>query len=163
VLSSPLIGRDVELALLRNTFERTTRDRRAHLVTIYGEPGVGKSRLARDFVAGLDGATILVGRCLPYGEGITYWPLAEMIKASAGIADNDPPRKHARSFAATARDEAVASVLALVSGVLEDVEMDRPREEIAWAVREWVQRVAAGRPLVLGFEDVHWSEERSSS
>jgi class 3 adenylate cyclase/tetratricopeptide (TPR) repeat protein len=159
VLSSPLIGRDVELAMIRNTFERTIRDRRAHLVTIYGEPGVGKSRLARDFVAGLDGATVLVGRCLPYGEGITYWPLAEMIKASAGIADNDPPEEAREKLRGYCGDEAVADVLALVSGVFEDVEMDRPREEIAWAVREWVQRVAAGRPLVLGFEDVHWSEE----
>jgi tetratricopeptide (TPR) repeat protein len=158
-LAAPLIGRDVELAMLRNTFERTTRDRRAHLVTIYGEPGVGKSRLARDFVAALDGATVLVGRCLPYGEGITYWPLAEMIKASAGIADNDPPEEAREKLRGYCDDEAVADVLALVSGVFEDVEMDRPREEIAWAVREWVQRVAAGRPLVLGFEDVHWSEE----
>jgi tetratricopeptide (TPR) repeat protein len=158
-LAAPLIGRDVELALLRNTFERTIRDRRAHLVTIYGEPGVGKSRLARDFVAGLDGATVLVGRCLPYGEGITYWPLAEMIKASTGIADNDPPEGAREKLRGYCGDEAVADVLALVSGVFEDVEMDRPREEIAWAVREWVQRVAAGRPLVLGFEDVHWSEE----
>jgi tetratricopeptide (TPR) repeat protein len=158
VLSAPLIGRDVELAMLRNTFERTTRDRRAHLVTIYGEPGVGKSRLARDFVAGLE-ATVLVGRCLPYGEGITYWPLAEMIKASSGIVDNDPPEGAREKLRGYCGDEAVADVLALVSGVFEDVEMDRPREEIAWAVRQWVQRVAAGGPLVLGFEDVHWSEE----
>src|SRR4029450_9719557 len=83
VLSAPLIGRDVELAMLRNTFERTTRDRRAHLVTIYGEPGGGKSRLARDFVAGLE-ATVLVGRCLPYGEGITYWPLRDVVRDAAG-------------------------------------------------------------------------------
>ncbi|HEX3255618.1 MAG TPA: AAA family ATPase [Gaiellaceae bacterium] len=158
-LSAPLIGRDVELAMLRNTFERTIRDRRAHLVTIYGEPGVGKSRLARDFVAGLEDATVLVGRCLPYGEGITYWPLAEMIKAAAVIADNDPPEEAREKLRAFCGDEAVADVLALVSGVVEDVEMDRPREEIAWAAREWVQRVATGRALVLGFEDVHWSEE----
>lgn len=159
VLSAPLIGRDAELALLRNTFERTVRDRRAHLVTIYGEPGVGKSRLARDFVAGLDGATVLVGRSLPYGEGITYWPLAEMVKASAGIADNDPPEEAHQKLLAFVGDEAVGDVLALVSGALEAVEADRSREEIAWAMREWVQRVAAAQPLVLGFEDIHWSEE----
>jgi tetratricopeptide (TPR) repeat protein len=157
-LSAPLVGRDVELALLRNTFERTVRDRRAHLVTIYGEPGVGKSRLARDFVAGLEGATVLVGRCLPYGEGITYWPVAEMVKASAGIADNDPPDDAHAKLRALCGDEAVADLLALASGVVEGVETDRSREEIAWAVREWVQSVA-GEPLVLGFEDVQWSEE----
>jgi class 3 adenylate cyclase/tetratricopeptide (TPR) repeat protein len=159
VLSAPLIGRDVELALLRNTFERTVRDRRAHLVTIYGEAGVGKSRLAREFVAGLQGAKVLVGRCLPYGEGITYWPLAEMVKASAGIADNDPPEEAREKLRAFCGDDAVAELLALASGLLEAAETDRSREEIAWAVREWVQSLASRQPLVLGFEDVHWSEE----
>jgi tetratricopeptide (TPR) repeat protein len=158
-VSAPLIGRDSELALLHNTFERTARDRRAHLVTIYGEPGVGKSRLARDFVAGLEGARVLVGRCLPYGEGITYWPLAEMVKASAGIVDNDPPEEAREKLRAFCGDEGVADLLALAAGVQEEVETDRTREEIAWAVREWVQCVAAAEPLVLGFEDVHWSEE----
>ena len=158
-LAAPLVGRDVELALLRNTFERTVRDGRAHLVTIYGEPGVGKSRLARDFVAGLEGPTVLVGRCLPYGEGITYWPVAEMVKASAGIADNDPPDQAHAKLLALSGDEAVAELLALASGFVEGVETDRSREEIAWAVREWVQCVAADQPLVLGFEDVQWSEE----
>ena len=89
-LAAPLVGRDTELELLENTFARTVRDRRASLVTIYGDPGVGKSRLAREFAAGLERATVLSGRCLPYGEGVTYWPLAEMVKASAGITDDDP-------------------------------------------------------------------------
>src|SRR6266511_1527407 len=65
-------------------------DRPAHLFTIYGDPGVGKSRLAREFAAVLEGATVLSGRSLPYGEGVTYWPLAEMVKGAAGIADDDP-------------------------------------------------------------------------
>src|SRR4029079_15739764 len=82
---APLIGRSAELELLANTFDRAVRDSRAHLVTIYGEPGVGKSRLAREFVSSLEGATVLGGRCLPYGEGITYWPPAEMGKAGGGI------------------------------------------------------------------------------
>src|SRR5207237_136451 len=89
-VEAPLVGRDAELELLENTFARCLRDRRAHLFTIYGDPGVGKSRLSREFVGGLEGATVLAGRCLPYGEGITYWPLAEMVKAAAGIADDDP-------------------------------------------------------------------------
>src|SRR5690348_7669944 len=84
-LTAPFVGRNAELELLQNTLERTLRDRRPQVFTIYGEPGVGKSRLAREFLAGVEGVTILSGRALPYGEGITYWPLAEMVKAAAGI------------------------------------------------------------------------------
>ncbi|HEY1565089.1 MAG TPA: adenylate/guanylate cyclase domain-containing protein, partial [Gaiellaceae bacterium] len=89
-LQAPLVGRDSELELLENTFARTVRDRHATLVTLYGDVGVGKSRLAREFVDGLERATVLRGRCLPYGEGVTYWSIAEMVKASAGISDDDP-------------------------------------------------------------------------
>ena len=84
-LRAPLVGREAELELLENTFARTVRDRRAHLFTVFGEPGVGKSRLAREFVDGAERASTLVGRALPYGEGVTYWPLGEMVKAAAGI------------------------------------------------------------------------------
>ena len=157
--SAPLIGRDTELALLRNTFERTVRDRRAHLVTIYGDPGVGKSRLAREFVQGLEGVTLLVGRCLPYGEGITYWPLAEMVKTSAGISDDHPAEEAREKLRSRCKDEAVADLLALVSGVDELVEADRSQQEIAWAVREWAETLAESRPVVLAFEDIHWAEE----
>jgi class 3 adenylate cyclase/tetratricopeptide (TPR) repeat protein len=157
--STPLIGREVELALLRNTFERTVRDRRAHLVTIYGEPGVGKSRLARDFAAGLEDATVFVGRSLPYGEGITYWPLAEMVKASAGIVDDDPSDRARDKLRAICTEEAVADLLALACGLVEGREIDHGGQEIAWAAREWAEGLAACRPLVLGFEDAHWAEE----
>jgi class 3 adenylate cyclase len=87
---APLVGRDSELDLLTNTYDRAVRDKRAHLFTIYGEPGVGKSRLSREFSESLEGATVLAGRSLPYGEGVTYWPLAEMVKCAAGIVDDDP-------------------------------------------------------------------------
>jgi class 3 adenylate cyclase/tetratricopeptide (TPR) repeat protein len=158
-LSAPLIGRGAELDLLGNTWKRTVRDRRAHLFTIYGEPGVGKSRLAREFVAELDGATLLVGRCLPYGEGVTYWPLAEMVKTAAGIADDDSAREAYQKLIECCEDEAVADLLALASGVLEAVEADRTQQEIAWAAREWAETLAAAQPLVLAFEDIHWAEE----
>src|SRR5919198_4424328 len=88
--AAPFVGREDELELLENTFSRTERVRRPHIVTVFGEPGVGKSRLAREFVEGLEGATVFGGRCLPYGEGITYWPLAEMVKVAAGITDDEP-------------------------------------------------------------------------
>ena len=124
------------------------RDRRAHLFTIYGEPGVGKSRLAREFVAGVEGATVLAGRCLPYGEGITYWPLAEMVKVAAGIADDDPVEEAVEKLRACCGDEAVADLLGLAAGVLEAVEGERSQQEIAWAAREWAaaaRRRAAAR------------------
>jgi len=156
---APLIGREPELELLTNTFERAARDRRAHLITIYGEPGVGKSRLAREFVGGLEGATVLGGRCLPYGEGITYWPLAEMVKSSAGISDDDPVAEAMAKLRACCEDEAVADLLALASGVLEAVEAERSAQEISWAARAWADMLADVQPLVLLFEDIHWAEE----
>src|SRR5204862_95722 len=119
------------------TVGRVVRGARAHLFTLYGEPGVGKSRLAREFAEGLEGATILGGRALPYGEGITYWPVAEMVKVAAGIADDDPVKEAMQKLRDCCEDEAVADLLALASGVLEAVEGERSRQEIAWAVREW--------------------------
>ena len=158
-LSAPLVGRESELELLENTFARTVRDRRAHLFTIYGDPGLGKSRLAREFVAGLEGATVLSGRCLPYGEGVTYWPLAEMVKSSAGISDDDPLDEARAKLRAYCEDEAVADLLGLAVGVLEAVEGERAQQEIAWASRAWAEQLAEAQPLVLLFEDVHWGEE----
>jgi tetratricopeptide (TPR) repeat protein len=156
---APLVGRDAELDLLANTFERSLRDRRAHLFTVYGDPGVGKSRLAREFLAGLEGATVLIGRCLPYGEGVTYWPLAEMVKSSAGIVDNDPLDEAQEKLRACCEDEAVADLLGLAVGVLEAVEGERSQQDIAWAARAWAEQLAQAQPLVLVFEDVHWGEE----
>ncbi len=158
-LAAPLVGRAAELELLENTYARTARDRRASLVTVYGEPGVGKSRLVREFLDGLEGATVLKGRCLPYGEGVTWWPIAEMVKASAGISDDDPLDKAYTKLRETCEDEAVADLLGLAVGVLEAVEAERAQQEIAWAVRALVEQLAEAQPLVLVFEDVHWGEE----
>jgi class 3 adenylate cyclase/tetratricopeptide (TPR) repeat protein len=156
---TPLVGRESELELLRHTYERAVRDRRAHLVTIYGEPGVGKSRLAREFVSTLEGATVLVGRSLPYGEGVTYWPLAEMVKAAAGISDDDEPAEAQEKLRVCCEDEEVADLLGLASGVLDAFGGERSQQEIQWAVREWAEGLATTQPLVLGFEDIHWAEE----
>src|SRR5919199_3911451 len=156
---APLVGRDAELELLENTYERCLRDRRAHLVTIYGDPGVGKSRLTREFVATLEGATVLSGRALPYGEGVTYWALAEMVKASAGIRDDEPAEEALEKLRATCEIEAVADLLGLASGILAAVQGESSQQELAWAAREWAQKLAEAQPLVLVFEDVHWAEE----
>jgi class 3 adenylate cyclase/tetratricopeptide (TPR) repeat protein len=158
-LSAPFVGREPELDLLENTLARTVRDRRPHVFTIYGEPGVGKSRLLREFLAGVEGVTILAGRALPYGEGVTYWPLAEMVKAAAGITDDDPMETARDKLIECCGDEAIAELLGLASGVMDAVEGERGQPEIAWAAREFVDELADVQPLVLVFEDIHWAEE----
>jgi predicted ATPase len=88
-----MVGRDEELSLLQTMFRRTATEGRPNLVTLYGDAGVGKSRLTSEFVlrAEREGAAVVRGRCLPYGEGITYWPLAEILKGYAGVLDSDAP------------------------------------------------------------------------
>ena len=158
-ISAPFIGRESELELLDNTLARTIRDRRPHVFTVYGEPGVGKSRLIREFLGGAEGVTILAGRALPYGEGVTYWPLAEMVKAAAGITDDDPMETAKEKLIECCGDEAIAELLGLASGVMEAVEGERGQPEIAWAAREFVDELADVQPLILVFEDIHWAEE----
>ncbi len=158
-IDAPFVGREAELELLENSLARAARDCRTLLFTVYGEPGVGKSRLAREFLAGVEGATILSGRCLPYGEGVTYWPLAEMVKIAAGISDDDPVQEAVDKLRACCGDDAVADLLGLAAGVLEAVETERGQQEIAWAAREWAAQLADAQPLILVFEDIHWAEE----
>ncbi len=158
-VEAPFVGREAEQELLENTYARAIRDRRAHLFTIYGEPGVGKTRLGQEFLSSLEGATVLSGRALPYGESITYWPLAEMVKASADIADDDPIDVAIEKLRACCPAEAVADLLGLATGVLEAVHGERSQQEIAWAAREWAAVMAGVQPLVLVFEDIHWAEE----
>ena len=108
---------------------------------------------SREFVDGLEGATVLKGRCLPYGEGVTYWPLAEMVKASAGISDDDPLDEAYEKLRDCCEDEAVADLLGLAVGVLEAVEAERAQQEIAWAVRALggaARRGAAARARLRG-------------
>ncbi len=158
-LAAPLVGRESELELLQNTYDRAVRDRRAQLFTVFGEPGIGKSRLVREFVSSTDGATVLAGRCLPYGEGITYWPLAEMVKSAAGITDDDPLERAKEKLVDCCGDEAIAELLGLASGVLESLDGERSQQEIAWAVRQFAEELADVQPLMMIFEDIHWAEE----
>jgi class 3 adenylate cyclase/tetratricopeptide (TPR) repeat protein len=155
---APLVGRDAELELLENTFNRSLRDRRAHLFTIYGEAGVGKSRLAREFLDGVERASVLIGRALPYGEGVTYWPLGEMVKAAAGISDDDPLEEAFEKLRECCAEDAVADVLGLAAGLMEALDGERSPQEIAWAAREVMQGIAEVQPLILLFEDIHWAE-----
>ena len=123
-VTTPMVGRENELALLRDLFHRVVREQGAQLVTLSGEPGVGKSRLVREFLGFVDDVDELVywrqGRCLPYGEGITFWALSEVVKSHAGILENDGP------------DEAFAKLTQAIWAVVEeDAERDWIRARLA--------------------------------
>ncbi len=157
--ATPFVGREEELAVLENSLSRAVRDQRAQLVTIFGEPGMGKTRLVTEFTAGLDRMTTLAGRTLPYGEGVTYWPVASMIKASAGITDDDPANEAFEKLRSSCESEAVADLLAAAMGVLGAAEGEHAPGQLSWAALRWAEQLADAQPLVLVFEDVHWAEE----
>jgi class 3 adenylate cyclase/tetratricopeptide (TPR) repeat protein len=172
-LPAPFVGRASELELLAARFERTARDRTPTLVTIVGAPGIGKSRLAQELLGTLDDARarIVRGRCLPYGDGLTYWPLAEILKADAGIRDSDPAdtilrKAHARLDPRFPGDEGmgVAGVLLSSIGVevpsdpLAGAELEAARRMVARAWQRYLGSMAAEGPLVALVEDLHWAD-----
>jgi class 3 adenylate cyclase/tetratricopeptide (TPR) repeat protein len=175
-LHAPMVGRDEELSLLLTMFRRSASEGRPNLITIYGDAGVGKSRLTSEFLlrAERDGATVVRGRCLPYGEGITYWPLAEILKGYAGVLDSDPPelalekiRKAGRELLTeevTSDPGRVTAALAFTVNVA-DPEFDfgsmEPREvrqEVHAGWRSFFSALAAETPLVVIVEDIHWAD-----
>jgi len=133
-----MIGRVDEFDLLRRAWERSSRDHASQLFTVLGAAGVGKSRLAAEFLAGLE-ATVVRGRCLSYGEGITYWPVVEVLK----------------QLGTRPEDESAAAVVAALLG---ETAQPITADEIAWAFRKTLEQAAAERPLVCVFDDLHWAE-----
>ncbi|MEP7223666.1 MAG: adenylate/guanylate cyclase domain-containing protein [Actinomycetota bacterium] len=166
--STPLIGRAGELSLLEGSFERVVRDRTPQLVTLSGEPGVGKSRLTREFRTFIDDLPDLVswrqGRCLPYGEGITFWALAEIVKSHAGILENDGPDEAAAKLAVAVgivederEREWIRARLGSLIGIGEESAVaERDESFAAW--RTFLEAIAAGGPFVLVIEDLHWAD-----
>ena len=155
-LDTPLVGRDAELALLDSAWQEALNKRRARLVTLMGDAGVGKTRLVRDFMDRLASrARIISGRCLPYGEGITFWPLRGMIVAAAGIRDDDTPEEARARIAACVHDPQVADRLASAAGL---GTTPYPLHEINWGARKFLQGLAAESPVVALFDDIHWAE-----
>ena len=112
-----MLGRDAELRLLLDALEEVLRERSARLANVLGSAGIGKSRLAREFQAAIgDAATVLVGSCLPYGEGITYWPLAEIVRQAAG---EQPGAEIARLLAGDPHAEVISDRVAQLVGMSE--------------------------------------------
>lgn len=155
---TPHVGREHELALLELSYRRTIRDRRVQLATVLGEPGMGKTRLVDEAIARLgDEPRVLRGRCLPYGEGITFFPVGEAVTAAAGIdREDDAERAQAKVAAMVPAD--TASVAARVSEAIGLGGATGAPEETLWAIRRFFELLAAERPLVLVFDDLQWAE-----
>jgi DNA-binding SARP family transcriptional activator/class 3 adenylate cyclase len=150
----PLIGRNEELAQLERAFARAVETRSAVLVTVLGTAGLGKTRLAQELPSRLGPqARILTGRCLAYGEGITFWPLREIVNEAAG--DERPPALVALLDGA-ANADLIAGRIASALGTSDAGAA--AREEIFWAFRKLLEALARRHPLVLVLEDVHWAE-----
>jgi predicted ATPase/class 3 adenylate cyclase len=159
-LDAPMVGRERPLRLLQHAFEAAAGDRACHLVTVLGPAGVGKSRLAAELLAEVGGrATVLQGRCLSYGEGITYWPVTELLRAAAGLTDADPPdAARAKLESVLAGQEHAAAVAERLAGLLGLAEPGDSPEELPWAVRRLLEALARDRPLVVLLDDLHWAE-----
>ena len=149
-LGGPFVGRGSELDRLAGALARVEAERSCRLFTILGAPGLGKSRLARELAAAAEGrAAFLTGHCLPYGEGITFWPLGDILREAGGV--------EAARAALAGTDEADL-VIERVRGALGDPGTSAAGEETFWAVRKLLEALARRQPLVVCFEDIHWAE-----
>jgi DNA-binding SARP family transcriptional activator len=148
---TPLVGRERELADLRHAFDRAVDRRSVAVVTVLGAPGIGKTRLAREFAASLgDAAEVLVGHCLQYGVGVTYWPLREVVLEALRDSQADD---------VLAGDQDAASVRLALERTLGLAEGETSKQETFWAVRRLLESLADRRPLVVIVEDVQWAED----
>ena len=161
---SPLVGRARELDQVVDTLARSRAERQPQLVTVVGVPGIGKSRLVYELSQAVDRDPDLIswrqGRCLPYGDGVTFWALGEIVKAQAGILEADTAEMADAKLREAATDDWVRSHLRPLVGLTVDSvgEGDR-REEAFTAWRRFFEGIAAERPLTLVFEDLHWADE----
>ena len=154
----PLVGRARELAALDAELRRSIAGSECRLVTLFGEAGVGKSRLIEEFVRSIaDEAVVLQSRCLSYGDGITYWPLAEVFRQAAGIVPEDS-EEVARAKLASHLGERLADATSRMESVMGLSEKQYGKDEIFWAVRAVLRGLVRRRPLVVVFDDIHWAE-----
>jgi class 3 adenylate cyclase/tetratricopeptide (TPR) repeat protein len=147
-VETPMVGRATQLRMLRDAFANVIDGHSCSLFTVLGAAGVGKSRLTTEFLRDID-ATVLRGRCLSYGEGITYWPVITIVKQLLDGASGS------EAVALMARDTKVAAAIQTILG---EHDAATSSTEIAWAVRKLLEAAADARPLVVVFDDIHWGE-----
>ena len=165
------MGRQDELELLKHTFARAAREPSVQLVTLLGEPGVGKSRMIGELFSHLDDQPDLVaawrqGRCLPYGEGVTYWALGQIVKAQAGILESDDAGTARAKLSAcveglaedAAEHEWLRARLAPLIGLADPQSDPVEQTEAFSAWRLFLEAIASIRPLVIAIEDLHWAQ-----
>jgi class 3 adenylate cyclase/tetratricopeptide (TPR) repeat protein len=138
LFASPMVGRENELGRLRSAFTQAVQDRSCQLFTVLGSAGVGKSRLAAEFLALVE-ARVVRGRCLSYGEGITYWPVVEILKQFGSLPEGDATRP--------------------LRSLLGEADAPASAAEIAWGFRKLLEQEAQERPVICVFDDIHWAEE----
>jgi len=159
-----LVGRGRELDLLGGALDRARLERSPELVTLVGVPGIGKSRLVFELYGQVEAEPEITywrhGRCVPYGEGVTFWALAEMVKAQAGILEGDDEAEAARKLAEVVDDPWIESHLRPLVGLAGGPGSGGDRRDEAFAAwRRFFERLADERPLVLVFEDLHWADD----
>jgi class 3 adenylate cyclase/tetratricopeptide (TPR) repeat protein len=164
-LDSRLVGREREFAELEDAYRRAVARRSCELVTVMGPAGVGKSRLTAELLSRLrSSATVLQVRCLPYGEGITFWPMVSVLVDALGMEERDSEEQARRKMSEILADsgdpsgadtELVCDALAPLLGFGSD---PRGIQETYWAVRKLLERLGAREPLVVAFDDIHWAE-----
>jgi class 3 adenylate cyclase/tetratricopeptide (TPR) repeat protein len=167
-LEAPFVGRDRELRQIKDLFHICADEKRAQLVSVTGIAGIGKSRLAWEFYKYFDGLTQIIywhrGRCLSYGEGVTYWALADMVRMRCRIAEDDDPENALQKLRMTLDEHVLEAEerrfveprLAQLLGLGEQETRDRQDLFAAW--RLFFERLAETYPTVLAFEDMQWAD-----
>ena len=159
-LDAPMVGRARQLRMVRDSFEAAVEDRTCTMFTVLGSPGVGKTRLVEEFLTGVgDHASMHRGRCLSYGEGITFWPVDEIVRSICRVLEADESAAFSmalrdRLAGADDADSVAASVEGLLGLGLERVDL----QDGFWAVRRLMEHVAREQPVVVLFDDIHWAE-----
>ena len=158
-LDQPMVGRAAERRVLVEAFNEGVELQTVTVVTVLGAAGVGKSRMVLELLSEIgDRALVLRGRCLSYGEGITYWPIAEAVRSAAGLTEDDSDDALRQKLGALVPEAERPLVVERIGAMLGRFPSAGVAEEISWAVRVLIESLARQKPLVLIIDDIHWAE-----